>query len=248
VKLEHVIVVLILLAVAVVGCGGDTSGATPEAANADLAASGDGGAYTSAALNTAYEGALPASSQLVLGTFALEGTEQAITTEQAKALLPLWRAIQGGSLQSDAETNAVLKQIESAMTAEQLAAIAAIQFTMEDLGRWMQEQGIDLAPPTGAAGGSGDVAPPDGMNGEGMAAMRPGGETGDGAPQGGGEGPGGGGPPGDMSDEERESMRATAEAGGMGFPQGSDRGGASRGQLSVLTDQVIELLTERSAE
>jgi hypothetical protein len=241
-RLERAILVLILVAVTVVGCGGETSGVTPEATSADR------GGYISAVLNTAYEGALPASSQLVLGTFALEGTEQAISPEQAVALLPLWRVIQGGSLQSDAETNAVLKQIESAMTAEQLAAIAAMQFTTEDLGQWMQRQGIDLTPPSSVAGGSGDFAPRDGMSEEGMAAMRPGGETGDGAPPGGGVGPRGGAPFGGMSEEERESMRATAEAGGMGFPQGGDRGGASRGQLSVLTDEVIDLLIERSAE
>lgn len=247
-KLEHVILVLILLAVAVVGCGAETSGATSEAASADLAANGDGGAYTSAVLNTAYEGALPASSQLVLGTFALEETEHAITPEQAKALLPLWRAIQGGSLQSDAETNAVLKQIETAMTSEQLAAITAMQLTMEDLGRWMQEQGVDLAPPSGAAGGPGGFAPPNGMSEEEMAAIRATGEAGGGFPPGGGEAPGGGGPSGDMSDEERASMRATAEASGMTRPGGGAPGDGFRGQLATLAEQVIELLTKRAVE
>jgi hypothetical protein len=247
-KLEHVILVLILLAVAVVGCGGGASGATPEAVSADLAASGDGGTYTSAVLNTAYEGALPASSQLVLGTFALEGTEHAITPEQAKALLPLWRAIQGGSLQSDAETNTVLKQIEATMTTEQLAAITAMQLTIEDLGRWMQEQGVNLAPPSGAAGGSGSLAPPNGMSEEEMAAMRATGEAGGGFPPGGGGAPGGGGPSGDMSDEERASMRATAEASGMTRPGDSAPGGGFGGQLTILAEQVIDLLAERAVE
>lgn len=246
-KPQYVILAFILLAVAVAGCSNGTSASTPVAASADLA-TGEGDAYTSAALGTAYEGALPASSQLLLGTFELEGTANAVTPEQAATLLPLWRAIQGGSLQSDAETNAVLKQIEATMTAEQLAAIVAMQLTMEDLGRWMQEQGVNLAPPSGAAGGSGGLAPPNGMSEEEMAAIRATGEAGDGFPPGGGGAPGGGGPFGDMSDEERASMRATAEASGMTRPGDSAPDGGFGGQLTILAKQVIDLLAERAVK
>lgn len=246
-KLESVILVLILLAGAVAGCGSEASVSTPLAASADLAANGDGGAYTSVALGATYEGALPAGSQLVLGTFELGGAANAVTPAQAETLLPLWQVIQGGSLQNDAETNAVLKQIEGAMTAEQLAAIAAMQLTMADLGVWMQEQGEDFVPPSGAAADPGGFAPPDGMNEEEMAALRATAQAGGGMPGGGGF-PGEGGPPGNMSEQERAAMRATAEAGGMTTGGGRGPAGASSGQLTMMAAQVVELLTARAAE
>jgi hypothetical protein len=197
----------------------------------------DSESYTSAALDTSFEGALPASSQLAVGIFRLQGTENAVTPEQAKALLPLWQAIQGGSLQSDAETNAVLKQIEGAMTAEQLSAIAALQFTFEDMGLWMQEQGRTFGPPAGGEGSQGGFGPGNfaNMSEEDRAAMRA-------TRQAGGEGGFGLGGFADMSEEDRAAMRATAEASGMTLPGGGARAG--RGQLAFLAEVVIELLAE----
>ena len=250
------LMLLLVLAVGILsGCGSQdtaTSGEGQTSSSQVLEANADVTTYTSVVLGTGYEGALPASSQLALGTLELEGTENAVAPEQAKTLLPLWKVIQGGTLQSDAETNAVLKQIEKAMTAEQLAAITAMQLTMQNLGTWMQEQGVDLAPPSGAAGGSGGFAPPNGMSEDEMAALRATAGAGGGfparggSPPGGGEAPGGG-PFGDMSEEERVSMRATAEASGMTFPGGGGQGGPGgfrQGQLIVLAEQVVELLTE----
>jgi len=206
-----------------------------------LESGADDSGYTSEVLDASYQATLPASSQLALGTFQLEGTENAVTPEQAANLLPLWQAIRGGSLQSDAETNAVLKQIEGTMTAKQLAAIAALRLTVEDLGSWMREQGVSMAPPSDAAAAPGGFAPPNGMNDEEMAAMRA-------TAQAGGGPPGGGGPFGNMSEQEREAMRATAEAGGMTFGGGRGPAGASSGQLGKLAAQVVELLNVRAAE
>jgi len=45
-------------------------------------------------LNTSYENAVSIESQLLLGTFLLEGTDLAVTAEQAAALLPLWSEMQ----------------------------------------------------------------------------------------------------------------------------------------------------------
>jgi hypothetical protein len=56
----------------------------------------------------------------------------------------------------------------------------------------------------------------------------------------------GGMPFGDMSEEERAARRATAEASGMSF--GGRGVGAGRGQLTVLAEPLIELLTQRAAE
>jgi hypothetical protein len=192
--------------------------------------------YTSTALDTSYQGAVPASTQLALGIVHLDGTENAVTPEQAKALLPLWQVIQSGSLQSDAETSAVVKRIEATLTAEQLSAIAEMQLTFEDMGSWMQEQGLDFGRLQGGEGGQGpfgDLTEEERVD---MRATR----------RAGGEGGFGAGGFADMSEEERASMRATAEAGGMTF--GGRPGGAGRGQLSLIAEQVVELLTQLAGE
>jgi hypothetical protein len=99
------------------------------------------------------QGGLDGVNRLALGTLELEGTGDAVTAAQAAALLPLWQVIQGGSLKSEAETEAVLRQIEAKMTESQLAAIEAMGLTFEDTQAWMQEQGIELpARPEGQGG------------------------------------------------------------------------------------------------
>jgi hypothetical protein len=241
-RIWYVGLVLALVAVVLAGCGAEE--ATPATAD-----EGSGVVYTSEALDTSYDGALDASTQLVLGTMRLEGTENAVTPGQAAALLPLWQALRGG-VTAQAELAAVLKQIEGTMTSEQLEAIAAMQLTQEDLRAWMEEQ--DVGPGGGfpGAGGGQEVSPE-------LRATRQ-------AEFGSGEVP----PEmatrraefGSMSEEEREALRATAQAGG-GFPGGSEGGagggfpggtggrtGRGAGQFGILLNPLIELLTQRAAE
>jgi hypothetical protein len=239
-KFLQVTLVFVLLAGALAGCGGDTSTSAGEEASAP---SVESDTYTSSILNTSYDGATAVSSQLVLGIFRFEGTGDAVTPEQAGTLLPLWQVLQSGSLQSEAETNAVLKQIEGALTSEQLSAIAALQLTAEDLGAWMQERGVSfgLSPEAratrqAAGSGQGDFGDLSQEEREAMIATR----------QAGGEGGFGSGGFGEMSEEDRESRRATAEASGMTL--GGGRAGAGRGMLAILAEQVVELLTARAAE
>lgn len=232
-KLVHVTLILVLIATALAGCGGDTAASTGEQGGSAQTEGGSSEGLTSTILSTAYENALPASSQLALGIFFLEETGNAVTPEQAKALLPLWQAIQGGTLKNEAETNAVLKQIEEAMTSEQLTAIAAMRLTFDDMGTWAQEQGVTL----GASGdGAGGFALPEGVTEEQMEAMRATRKAG---------GEGGFAPPEGMSQEEREAMRATAEANGMTRPGGV--GGMGAGQLAALAGPLVELLTRVAA-
>ena len=132
-RIWYALSVVALAAAALAGCGGEQAIPLDE---------GDSETYSSEVLDTSYEGALSVSNQLALGTMQLEETEDAITPEQALALLPLWQALQGG-VTAEAEVNAVLKQIEQAMTQEQLEAIARLQLTQEDLQAWMQEQGME---------------------------------------------------------------------------------------------------------
>ena len=132
------------------------------------------------------------------------------------------------------------------MTEEQLAAIAAMELTRDDLQAWLEEQGPGVGGgfrgpdedpdvrATRQAEFAGGEMPPE------MATRRAEFEN--------------------MSDEEREAMRATAQAGGGfpggagpggGFPGGagpSGRGGAGGRQFMFLLNPLIELLTERAAE
>ena len=224
-KLWYIGLALALTAVVLVGCGEEE--ATPAPVD-----EGDGETYTSAVLDTSYPDALSVGNQLAMGTIQLEETENAMTPDQATALLPLWQALQGG-VTAEAEVNAVLKQVEGTMTQEQLAAIAALQLTQEDLRAWMEEQGLGIGMGGGFPGAGGD------MSEEEREALRATVEAGGGMP--------GGGPSGDLSEEERANMRATMEAGGGGMP-GRPGGGAGGRQFGPLLNPLIELLTERTAE
>jgi hypothetical protein len=241
----HVILFGIIV-VALAGCGGETP--APAVGQEDAVAvnvsADESGVYVSQVLDASYEGALPASSQLTLGTLRLEETENAVTLEQANTLLPLWQAIQSGTLQGNVEINAVLKQIEGQMTSEQLAAIAAMQLTAEDVRTWAQEQGsgMDFSPEAMATrqaerGGEGGFEARGNLSEEEREAMRATMEAG-GMPFGGDRG--------NMSEEEREAMRATAEASGMPFGGRGFRGGA--GQLNFFIEPLIDLLAQRAAE
>lgn len=97
---------------------------------------------------------LDGTNGLALGTLRLEGTENAVTPAQAADILPLWEMVASGSLQGEAETNAVLKQIETKLSESQLAAIEGMELTFEDVGAWMQEQGVEMpSRPEGQQGG-----------------------------------------------------------------------------------------------
>ncbi len=136
-------------------------------------------------LNTTYENAVSVEMQLLLGTLKLEGTELAVTTEQANVLLPLWTNFktisestmpaQGGMGQGqpnatpqpqtfDAEAQAqiaeVVKQIQASMTPEQIKVIAAMQITQEIAQAILQEQGLTIGNPQQESGNGGQ--PPQG--------------------------------------------------------------------------------------
>lgn len=224
---------LVPIAFVVIGCGG---GATPTAA-------GLADAYTSSNLPAGYEEALPAATQLALGTFLLEGTPNAITPEQAQGLLPLWKALQGGAAQTSSEVNAVLGQIERAMTPGQLQAIAALRLTRQDLATWVQERGGNGLP-------AGAGAPSEGMPNR-TPGPWPRGTPGAGFP--------GGGSSGarqtqraaydSLSEEERAQLMATMQAGGApgsGFGGRAGQSGSDAGQIRLLLVPLIELLTRRA--
>ena len=162
----------------------------------------------------------------MLGMLKLEGTEQAVTPDQAKALLPLWQAFQGGALQASAERNAVMAQIEAQMTPAQLEAIAALQLTPDDLRSWAQEQGLNIGMGMGMGMGGDQGSSPDAQatrragfaGGEDMspemAARRAEFQ--------------------DMSEEQREVFRTTAQAGGGSVGPGRGAGMGSRQPVFLI--------------
>jgi hypothetical protein len=105
------------------------------------------------------------SSELAMGTLMLEGTEEAVTEEQAGELLTLWQmlqALQDSGTAASAELESVVSQIQGAMTSEQLAAIQGMDLTDESMMELVQELGLGR----GLAGGSGGASgfqPPAGM-------------------------------------------------------------------------------------
>jgi len=166
---------------------------------------------------------------LALGTLTLEDTDDAVTPQQATELLPLWQMLQSGSLQGDAETQAVLKQIEGAMTEPQRASIAAMGSTFDDMQGWMEEQGIEM--PARPEGGPGEGGAFQNMSEDERAQMREQFQN--------------------MSVEERATRMAELgfqrpEGQGSGPNTGPNRGGVR--QANVLLDPLIALLKERAAQ
>lgn len=154
-----------------------------------------------AALSAAYPSALPVESQLAFGTLQLESTDQAITADQATALLPLWQALvalRDSGTAADVELAAVASQIEANMTPAQLGIIAALQLTEDSLNELLASGALGMS-----LGGRGQ--------GQGQSqGMGPGGGMGR---AGGGLGQGmGGGPGGELGIEVSPEMMATRMA------------------------------------
>ncbi len=83
--------------------------------------------------------------ELIIGTFKLEGTDNAVTTEQAAKLVTLWQAYQTLSTSdttASEELTALVKQIQSSMTTAQKDAITAMNLTGQDMMALMQEKGL----------------------------------------------------------------------------------------------------------
>ena len=123
--------ILTILVLTLTACGSTSNGANSASDNQ----------------NTASAGALPATTQLLIGTLKLEDTEQAVTAKQATELLPLWQTMQvlsESDTAADQEKEALIAQIQETMTPAQRQAIASMNLTRQDLFTVMQEQGVAL--------------------------------------------------------------------------------------------------------
>jgi hypothetical protein len=88
--------------------------------------------------------ALSLEGQLLVGTFKLENTSLAVSSEQAGTLIPLWEALQSlASSNSTAsqEVDAVVSQIQGSMSAQQVSSITAMKLTQRDLATMAVETG-----------------------------------------------------------------------------------------------------------
>ena len=98
---------------------------------------------------------LPLSTKLAIGTLKLEGTDNAVTSDQAAELLPLWQVYSNLSSKDTAapeEVTALTEQIQGTMTQAQLQAIDNMNLTGQDIFATMQELGLANAPQVNASG------------------------------------------------------------------------------------------------
>jgi len=168
-------------------------------------------------------------TNLIAGTIKLDGTDQAVTIDQAAQLIPLWQMLQSletSGTAASAETDAVLNQIKALMTADQLSAIDAMNLTQEDVMSALGTMG--MAPGINASGTPDASAA--GFPDPGMA----GGVPGDMVMTGGVPGAGGG---------ERPSGGMTGGVPGAGGPGGTDGGIAS----GLSSEQIATFEAQRSS-
>jgi hypothetical protein len=182
--------ILAILMLTLTACGAASSGTQPASAPQN--------------------GSLPIQMQILIGTFKLEGTDQAITSQQAAELLPLWQVYKDLSSSDTAaleEIDGLIQQIQDSMTSDQMKAITDMNLTRQDMFTVMQDQGI------AQAGGQGNGSRTNSQNGNGGGFTPPDGFV---PPDGGPPGGFGGGEPG-------------------GFPGG---GGGGQGNQTFSPEQV----------
>ena len=195
----------------------------------------------SSPLRVNYEGALPSQTQLLVGTFKLEGNDQAVGAEQAAELLVLWKAyrsLNGSDSASSLEVEALVEQIQETMTTEQIEAIAAMRLTGEDMMALMQERGMQMA----QGGNRGNLSADQIATMQAQRAARGGGVPGMGGGPGGGV-PGGGFGGGGMPAPGGQQQFSTEQLATLQAQRGS-AGGASIN--SALLDALIALLASKA--
>lgn len=186
------------------------------------------GTTTSTATTTE---AIPELSQLVVGTFKLEGTENAIQPQQASELLFLWQGykeLTGRDSAADEEKEAIIRQVKEKMTTAQLSAIESMNSSLEDIRTVVMEYGSNGVSresssnsSTGSGGGFGGGMP-----------------GGGGMMLGGGMPPDGGGMPPDMASNRQTNSTNTS----------TNRISGTGMVVNQLLDPLITLLETRVNE
>ena len=218
---NNLITTLILFTLTLTACGASSA----QAANPTRNTNGNNGFSG----NTT---PLPLAMEILVGTFKLEGTANAVTADEAAKLLPLWQVYKDLSASSSAaqqEIDGLAGQIQSTMTPEQVQAITDMKLTRRDIFQTMQTLGIAS---TGGPTASGTPRPGGGGGGFG----------GGGGGFGGGGGGGGGVPGGGGGQNLTPQQLATLQA------RRAQNGGSS-GQFNrippALYDALIKLLQSK---
>jgi hypothetical protein len=186
--------------------------------------------------------ALSEEMQLLIGTFKLEDTDLAVSSEQAGQLLLLWQALQSLGTSDTAaseEIDAVINQIKATMTLQQMVAITAMKLTQQDVMTVMSDAGLSFndssaSDSSSSSSGSSQNGFPAGGFDPGAAGGPPNSDGG-GAPvivEGGPGGMGGG-------QQLDPDQIATLQAGG------TQSGGASSQIPTSLLNALIELLQNK---
>jgi len=126
---------LLLLNISVI-LGLVLAGCTSPSQSSSQGSTGTGSAQGSTSLSQV--------NMLLVGTLKLEDTDQAVTADEAAQLLPLWqayRSLSNSQTAAEAEVDALLRQIQSTMPANQMAAIKAMNLTSTDMMNLMQSMG-----------------------------------------------------------------------------------------------------------
>lgn len=113
---------------------------------------------TGTTLDLSYENALSTRLVLALGILRLEESDMPVSKEQAPVLLMLWQGLvnlTNSGTSAEAEVTALLTQIESTLTPEQIQLINQMHLTQEDTQVWAQENGLTLGTGTGTGTGTG---------------------------------------------------------------------------------------------
>jgi hypothetical protein len=200
--------------------------------------------------------------RLAIGILKLEGTDKAVTAEQAKTLLPLWKGMKAEASTKEnypqAEVDGLDKQIREALTPDQVTAIDALDLSQQNMRTVFSGLGFQ--------GGNGQNNPNDSSNGSGQPQAN---TSQGGGPQGGG--PQSGGSQGSTTNRQRNGQGTTGRTftGGGGFTGGGFNGGTQTGSgtrssaqgsgssqanantahrlPTALLNAVIDLLTKRAA-
>ena len=171
-------------------------------------------------------------NMLAVGILNLEATSMAISSEQAENLLPYWKLLEtliSSSIAAQEEIDAVLFEISSELSADQLTYISEMDYDPTNLRELMSDMGIELA-----ARREGENNPEGGIVGGG--AGPGGGVPGQGRPGAGGvPGLGGPGEGADLSPEDQATREALIE----------ERGGAAGGFNIPLIQAMIIFLESK---
>jgi hypothetical protein len=165
---------MLILTILLSSCA--ASSVNTAAANTGVVSATESAAAT-VVLDTTYTDAVSGELQLLYGILNLENTDQALTSEQATSMLPLWQSLQttgmGGmqppsgdasntsqstpavTTMTEDEISAVVAQIQALLTSDQVTAIKTMQVTQTMIDTYISDNSLGMGggQPGGQAGG-----------------------------------------------------------------------------------------------